>query len=357
MEIKITLKPESDLKPLFDDPLKLKFGQHFTDYMFTYLYTEGKGWHSPEIKPYQPLMLEPAAAVFHYGQEIFEGQKAYKSKDDKILMFRPQENAKRFNQSMNRMSMPSVPEEDFLQAEEELLKLESRWIPKAKGAALYMRPTGIATEPALGVRPATEYMFFIILCPVGPYYSTGFNPVSLWVSEEYSRAGEGGTGSAKAGGNYGGSLFAGKKATERGYNQVLWLDAKEHRYVEEVGAMNIFFVMDKQLVTPPLGGTILPGITRKSVLHMAKDLGLEPVERRLDIQEVCEGIESGKVKEIFGAGTAAVISPVGKLAYKGKEYVVNDNVTGPIAQKFFDTVTGIQYGELEDKYNWVYEVK
>ncbi len=357
MEIKKTLLPDSKLKPLFADPLALKFGQHFTDYMFTLWYKEGKGWHSPEIKPYGPLPLEPSAAVFHYGQEIFEGQKAYKSKQNQILMFRPDENAKRFNMSMTRMSMPTIPEADFLHYEEELLKLEQRWIPQVKGAALYLRPTGIATEAALGVRPATEYLFFIILCPVGPYYSTGFNPVSLWVSEEYSRAGEGGTGAAKAGGNYGGSLIASKKASAMGCNQVLWLDAREHRYVEEVGAMNILFVMGNKLVTPPLKGTILPGITRKSLLHLSADLGLEPEERPLAIDEVIEGIQSGKVTEIFGAGTAAVVSPVGKIRFRDKEYVINNNQTGPWTQKFFDTLTGIQYGELEDKYGWVHVVK
>jgi branched-chain amino acid aminotransferase len=357
MEIKTTYLPKEELKELFTDPLKLQFGKNFTDYMFTLSYNEGRGWHSPEIKPYQPLMMDPAAAVFHYGQEIFEGQKAYKSKNNEILMFRPEENAKRFNQSMTRMSMPEVPVEDFVRYEEELLKLEERWIPNIKGAALYMRPTGIATEPALGVKPSNQYLFFIILSPVGPYYSTGFNPVSLWVSREFSRAGEGGTGSAKAGGNYGGSLLASKKAAELGYNQVLWLDAKDHKYVEEVGAMNILFVKGDKLVTPPLGGTILPGITRKSVLQLAPDLGLEAQERPITIDEVMEGIESGEIKEVFGAGTAAVISPVGKIAYEGKEVVINNNETGPLAQKFFDTLTGIQYGELEDKYNWVHKVK
>jgi branched-chain amino acid aminotransferase len=357
MEIKKTLLPVEKLKPLYDDALKLKFGKHFTDYMFTLEYQEGQGWHSAEIKPYQPLVLEPSAAVFHYGQEIFEGQKAYKSKQDEILLFRPRENAKRFNRSMTRMSMPEIPVEDFLHYEEELLKLEERWIPKQKGASLYIRPTGIAVEPSLGVKPADRYLFFIILSPSGPYYSTGFNPVSLWVSTDYSRAGEGGTGDAKAGGNYGGSLAATRVAFQHGYNQVLWLDAKEHRYVEEVGAMNIFFLMDNKLITPPLTGTVLPGITRQSLLEMAPDLGIEAVEKRITIDEVVAAIASGKVTEIFGTGTAAVISPVGKLNYKNKEYTLNNNQTGPWTQKFFDLLTGIQYGESEDKYGWVHRVK
>jgi len=357
MDIKKTLLPNDKLKPLFDDPLKLKFGQQFTDYMFTMNYKEGKGWYSPEIKPYQPLAMDPAAMVFHYGQEIFEGQKAYKSAKDQILLFRPDENAKRFNRSMTRMSMPEIPVEDFIHIEEELLKLEERWIPTPKGASLYIRPTGIASEPALGVRPATEYLFFIILSPVGAYYSTGFNPVSLYVCTEYSRAGEGGTGAAKAGGNYGGSLAGICSALKKGYNQVLWLDDKEHRYIEEVGAMNILFVMDNKLVTPPLTGTILPGITRKSILEIAPDLGIQPIEKRITIEEVVDGIQSGRITEVFGAGTAAVVSPVGKITYKEKEYTINNNQTGPWTQKFFDTLTGIQYGELEDKYNWVHVVK
>ncbi|MCP5106920.1 MAG: branched-chain amino acid aminotransferase [bacterium] len=357
MDLKKTILAPEKLKPLYEDAAKLKFGNTFSDYMFTMNYTEGEGWYSPEIKPHQPLVLDPAAAVFHYGQEIFEGQKAYKSKQNEILLFRPAENAKRFNDSMRRMSMPEIPVQDFIHYEEELLKLEKRWIPTKKGTSLYMRPTGIATEPTLGIKPSSRYLFFIILSPVGAYYSSGFKPCSLWVSTEYSRAAEGGTGEAKAGGNYGGSLAATKIALQKGYNQVLWLDSKEHRFVEEVGAMNIFFVMENKLVTPALTGTILPGITRKSVLQLAPDLGLEPEERAIAIEEVVEGIEAGKVTEIFGAGTAAVISPVGMLSYEDKEYTVNNNETGTFSQMFFDTLTGIQYGELDDKYNWVHTVK
>lgn len=357
MTIKKTLLPEKELKPLFKDPLQLGFGQTYTDHMFTLEYDSEKGWHNAEIKPYQPLKLDPAAKVLHYGQEIFEGQKAYKSPSGEILTFRPRENAKRFLNSLKRMCMAELDVDDFLYYENELLKIEERWIPTVKGTSLYIRPTAIATEAGLGVKAATKYLFFIILSPVGAYFKEGFNPIGLWVSDEFSRAAEGGTGTAKAGGNYAGSLFASRIANENGYSQVLWLDAKEHKYIEEVGAMNILFVIDNKLVTAPLQGTILPGITRKSVLELAKDLGIEPVERKISIDEVTEGIESGKVTEIFGAGTAAVISPVGKLNYKGKEYVVNDNKTGPWSQKFFDTLTGIQYGELEDKYNWVYKVK
>lgn len=357
MEIKKILLPAEKLKPLYDDPIKLKFGINFTDYMFTMPYSEVEGWYSPKIVPYQPLVLDPAASVFHYGQEVFEGQKAYKSKQNEILLFRPEENARRFNYSMRRLSMPEIPLEDFIYYEEELVKLDERWIPSENGASLYIRPTAIATEPALGVKPANQYLFFIILSPVGAYFSTGFNPISLLVSTEYTRAAEGGTGDAKAGGNYGASLVATGEALKKGYNQVLWLDSKEHRYVEEVGAMNIFFVIDNKLVTPELTGTILPGVTRKSALEIAPDLGIEPVEKSITIDEVIDGIESGKVAEIFSVGTAAVVSPVGKINYNDKEYIINNNETGPWAQKLFDTLTGIQYGNLEDKYNWVYKVK
>jgi len=345
------------LKPLFDDPLLLPFGRHFTDHMFTMEFTPDKGWGQPRIKPYGPLVLDPSANVFHYSQEIFEGQKAYLSPKGEILMFRPQENARRLSRSLKRMCMPEIPEAMVLEAESELLKVEKRWVPAKKGASLYIRPTVIGTEAALGIKPSSTYLFYIILSPVGPYFKEGFNPVSLWVSDVYSRAGSGGTGEAKTGGNYAGSLLATREATQKGYSQVLWLDAAEHRYVEEVGAMNIFFVMDNKLVTPALGGTILQGITRKSVLELARDLGIEADERRVTIDEVIEGIASGKVSEIFGAGTAAVISPVGKLAFRGRDHVVNGNQTGPWAKKFFDTLVGIQYGELEDRHGWVYVVR
>lgn len=272
-------------------------------------------------------------------------------------MFRPQENARRLNRSLRRMCMPEIPEETILEAERELLKVEARWVPAQKGASLYIRPTVIGTEAALGIKPSSSYLFFIILSPVGPYFKEGFNPVSLWVSDTYSRAGSGGTGEAKTGGNYAGSLLATLEATRNGYSQVLWLDDCEHRYVEEVGAMNIFFVIDGRLVTPALGGTILQGITRKSVLELAPEVGIECQERRIAIDEVVEGIASGKVTEVFGAGTAAVISPVGRIGYRGRDYAVNGGQVGPWARKFYDTLTGIQYGELEDKRGWVYAVR
>jgi branched-chain amino acid aminotransferase len=357
MKINIELIAQEKLKPLFTDPLKLPFGRYFTDYMFSMEYSQGQGWKNPRIKPYQPLVLEPSANVFHYSQEVFEGQKAYQSKKGDILLFRPLENARRFNRSLKRLCMPEIDEEIFLQAECELLKLEKRWIPTQKGASLYIRPTVIGTEPALGIKASSEFIFFIILSPVGPYFKEGFNPVSLWVSDTYSRAGNGGTGEAKTGGNYAGSLLATRQAQENGYSQVLWLDAGEHRYVEEVGAMNIFFILDGKLVTPALGGTILHGITRQSVLDLAPALGIPVEERRIAIEEVIAGINSGKLSEIFGAGTAAVISPVGKIGFHGKDYIVNNNRTGIWSQTFFDTLIGLQYGEIPDKYGWMYLVK
>ncbi|MCU0276070.1 MAG: branched-chain amino acid aminotransferase [Acidobacteria bacterium] len=356
MDIARELVAKEKLKPLFEDPLKLPFGRNFTDHMFTMEYVPASGWIRPCIKPYGPLALDPSANVFHYSQEVFEGQKAYKSAPGEVLMFRPRENARRLNRSLRRMCMPEIAENDILEAECELLKVERRWVPAVKGASLYIRPTVIGTEAALGIKPSSEYLFYIILSPVGPYFKEGFNPVSLWVSDTYSRAGSGGTGEAKTGGNYAGSLLATLEATKKGYSQVLWLDAGEHRYVEEVGAMNIFFVIDNKLVTPALSGTILQGITRKSVMELAPELGIAVEERRIAIDEVVAGIASGRVSEVFGAGTAAVISPVGKIAYRGQDYVVDNNRTGPWAQKFFDTLTGIQYGELADTRGWVYVV-
>lgn len=355
MNIKTTLQSPEKLKPLFPDPLKLPFGRYFTDYMFTMEYTPENGWHNAEIKPYQPLVLEPSANVFHYSQEVFEGQKSYLSPQGDILLFRPFDNARRLNRSLERMCMPTIPEEDFVAAESAILKLEKRWVPRVKGAALYLRPAVIGTEAALGVRASTKFLFFIILSPVGAYFQEGFNPVALWVSDSYIRAAEGGTGEAKTGGNYAATLLPATQAGKKGYSQVLWLDAREHRYVEEVGAMNIFFVIDGKLVTPALSGSILQGVTRRSVLQLAPDLGLEVEERQIGIDEVTEGIRSGRLTEAFGAGTAAVISPFGRIHYKDTDYKICD-VTGPVARKLFDTLTAIQGGELPDKHGWVYKV-
>jgi branched-chain amino acid aminotransferase len=356
MDITQTLLPTEKLKPLYTDPLKLVFGRNFTDYMFTMEYRKGAGWTNAQIKPYQALALDPAANVLHYSQEVFEGMKAYKSKKGEILLFRPRDNARRLNQSLRRLCMPELPEDVFMEGLSQLIKLEQRWIPSTVGASLYIRPAAIGTEAALGVKASEEYLFFIILCPVGPYFPEGFNPVGLWVSDDYTRAALGGTGEAKTGGNYAGSLMGSQRAKEKGYSQVLWLDAIERRYIEEVGAMNIFFVMDGKLITPKLTGSILQGITRKSVIQIAPELGIAVEERSITIDEITQGIEAGRVTEAFGSGTAAVISPVGKICYKEKEYKICDT-TGPWARKFFDTLAGIQYGDLPDKYGWVAKVK
>ncbi len=352
MEFEKELKPESELKPL-PDPDKLGFGIHFTDHMFIMDYQEGKGWHSPRIVPYQNFSLDPASVVFHYGQAIFEGLKAYKGKDGRIRLFRPRENTKRLNRSAWRMCIPQMDEELVLKAIKEIVKVDSRWVPDQHGTSLYIRPFIIATEAFLGVRPSKEYIFSIILSPVGAYYAEGFNPVKIFVTEKYVRAAKGGVGEAKTAGNYAASLMASEEAKELGFTQVLWLDAAERKYIEEVGTMNIFFLLDDTLVTPALSGSILPGITRDSVIHLAKDWGIKVEERPISINEVMEKAESGQLKECFGSGTAAVISPVGSLYYKGKSYMVNGGKTGELAQRLFDEITGIQYGEKEDKYGWI----
>jgi len=353
--IKKILLPSAKLKPLFTDASKLQFGCTFTDYMFTMEYTPEKGWHDATIKPYQALSLDPAASVLHYGQEVFEGQKAYQANDGKILLFRSQENAKRLNTSLKRLCMPEIPEEIYLEAVYELVKLEKRWIPQEVGTSLYIRPVVIATEPVLGVKASRNYLFYIILSPTAGYFQGGFNPIGLWVSEFFIRAAIGGTGEAKTGGNYASSILVGQEAQKNGYNQVLWLDAQEHKYIEEVGASNIFFVIGEKLVTPKLSGSILSGITRKSVLQIANDLGIQTEERAITIQEVVDGIKSGLIKEIFGSGTAAVIIPVGKICYKKQEYVISHE-PGVWTQKFYTALTDIQYGKVTDPYGWMIEV-
>ncbi|MBM7853965.1 branched-chain amino acid aminotransferase [Desulfohalotomaculum tongense] len=356
MKIYLEPIPERELKPLFEDAGKLIFGRIFTDRMFTMKYNAEKGWHDAKIEKYKSFSLDPAACVLHYSQEIFEGLKAYVSEDGRVLMFRPEENVRRMNRSARRLCMPEIPEEDFLQAMKELIMTEKRWIPRAPGTSLYVRPTMLGTEAFLGVHPAAEYLFYIILSPVGPYFKDGFNPVSIYVEDTLVRAVVGGVGDIKTGGNYAASLMAGLKAKEKGFSQVLWLDAKEHKYVEEVGAMNIFFVYGDQLVTPSLSGSILPGITRASVLELAADMGYRVEERAIAIDEVLEEISSGRITEVFGSGTAAVVSPVGSLHYKGQNYVVNNNQVGEVTKAIYTRLIDIQYGKAEDKFGWVCEL-
>lgn len=355
VEITVEKRPDSELKPLFADSSKLGFGRVFTDHMFTmYFRKDAGGWVDPKIGPYQNLSLAPSTIVFHYAQEIFEGTKAFVGPDNGIRLFRPERNIQRMNNSARRLCMPTVPDDLFMQAIVELVNVEKRWIPREPGTALYIRPTLMGIDPFLGVRASNDYLFFIILSPVGPYYPQGFNPIPLYVCHEYVRAAKGGIGEAKAGANYAASLLAGELARQRGCSQVLWLDPLERKYVEEVGAMNMFFVLNgTTVVTPPLSGSILPGVTRASVLELAPTLGFQVEERRIALDEVLSGIKDGVVTEIFGAGTAAVISPVGRLVDASEEYVINDNQVGPVARKLYDTLTGIQRGSLPDPFGWV----
>lgn len=356
MEIYVEPIADDDLKPLFDDPAQLGFGSIFTDRMFTVKYSKEAGWHDAKITKYQSFTFDPASCVLHYSQEIFEGLKAYAGENGQALLFRPEENARRMNRSAKRLCMPELPVEYFIQALKELIMLEKRWIPRSPGTSLYIRPTMIATQPFLGVHPADEYIFYIILSPVGPYFKTGFKPVGIYVEDKLVRSVVGGVGDIKTGGNYAASLMGARKAEEKGFSQVLWLDAKEHKYVEEVGAMNMFFVIDNKLVTPKLTGSILPGITRDSVLKLAAGMGYQVEERLITVDEVIEGIASGAVTEAFGSGTAAVISPVGALYYQDKNYIVNNNEVGPVTKALYNRLVNIQYGREKDEYGWVMEL-
>lgn len=354
--IKVQELTQEDMKAKFSDEKSLRFGQIFTDRMFLQEYNNGE-WQEACIKKKEPFQLDPAAVVFHYGQEIFEGMKAYIHPNDEIALFRPFKNAKRFNKSAIRMGMPTVATEFFVWAIEELVKLEREWIPRLKGASLYIRPTMIATESFLGVRPSASYFYYIILSPSGPFFPEGFKPVDIYVSSKYSRAAPGGTGEAKCGGNYAASLAASQEAIQANCQQVLWLDAAERRYVEEVGAMNILFVKDEEIVTSPLTGTILDGVTRNSLFALAPDIGFTIREQLISIDEVIEGIQSGRLTEVFGCGTAAIIAPVGGLVYKKEHYSVNDGQVGPVAQSLYDELTAIQYGEKEDPYGWIHKIE
>lgn len=356
MDIKILPLDENKLKtPPTDD---FGFGNKFSNRMFSQKYTPELGWHDAQIGPYAPFTLEPATAVFHYAQEIFEGTKAYRCPDGHINLFRPWENMKRFNNSARRMAMAPVDEEEHLSAIVKLIELEQEWVPTYPGASLYIRPTMIATDAALGVHASHSYLHFVIVGPVGPYFKGGFSPVPVFISDKYRRAVRGGVGDAKTGGNYAASLFVGADAQARGYSQVLWLDAIEGRFIEEVGAMNICFVYNgRKIVTPPLTGSILPGVTRQSVLELGRDLGYEVAEEMLDVHEVLADIQSGKISEVFGCGTAAVIAPVGKFGFQDKEYIINDYQSGPVAKHLYDELTGIQYGRMPDRFGWTLTIE
>jgi branched-chain amino acid aminotransferase len=338
------------------DESTLVFGRSFSDHMAISDYRAG-GWKDARIVPYQNICLAPAAMVLHYGQGIFEGMKAYRTANGRIQLFRPYKNFERMNHSAQRLCMPTMDVEDQFALLESLLRKDHEWIPRSKGSSLYIRPTMIASEAHLGVRPANEYIYFIITGPVGAYYAEGFKPISIYVSDEFVRAVRGGVGEAKTMGNYAASLYATEKAKKKGFTQVLWLDGVERRFIEEVGTMNIFFRINDDLITPPLTGSILPGITRDSVIALAKHWGLGVQERPIAIQECVEAIQSGAMQEIFGSGTAAVISPVGSLSYKNITYTVQDGSAGELARRLHDEIIGIQYGEEEDVFGWVHVVR
>ena len=355
MDIKITRIDNPKQKP---DPNKLGFGQYFTDHMFIMDWTEGRGWHDARIVPYGPLEMSPASTALHYGAEIFEGMKAYHTQDGKVQLFRPYENAKRLNSSAERLCLPELPEDDFVEAVKALVSIDKDWVPTAPGTSLYVRPFMIGDDHTLGVHGVHHALFIVILSPVGSYYKEGLNPVSIMIETEDVRvAGKGGTGYTKCGGNYAASTRAGKKAELKGYSQVLWLDAVERKYIEEVGAMNVMFKINGEVVTPALVGSILPGITRKSCLHILEDKGIKAVEKRITLDELTAAVENGTLEEAWGTGTAAVISPIGLLEVNGKKYVINDGKIGEVSQMLYDEITGIQSGKKPDKYNWTVEVK
>lgn len=349
MEIKITKTTNPKEKM---DPTKLTFGTEFTDHMFVMDYEEGKGWHNAQILPYGPIELSPAAMVLHYAQETFEGLKAYRLPDGNIQFFRPYENARRLNRSNERMCIPEIDEEDFMEGLRALVELDKDWVPSAEGTSLYIRPFVFATDPFVGVRVSKTYKFIIILSPVGAYYATGLQPTHMYVEEHYARTVKGGTGEAKCGGNYASSLAAQEKAGKLGYQQILWLDSLEHKYIEEVGTSNVIFKIDGEFITPSLSGTILAGITRKSILELLRYWGETVVERQITIDELAKAYKEGKVEEVFATGTAAVISPIGSLTYKDEKMVFNNGEIGSYCQKVYDTLFGIQTGKIEDPFDW-----
>ena len=353
MDIKFIKREELQEKP---DQKKLGFGKYFADYMFTMDYDEGIGWHDATIRPYGPIEMNPATVVLHYAQETFEGLKAYRRADGQIQLFRPEMNARRMINSNERLCMATIPEDMFIEAVNALVKAEEDWVPSEPETSLYIRPFAFACESSLGVHKSKAYKFVIILSPVGAYYAEGLAPVKIMVEDEYVRAVQGGTGFTKCGGNYAGSIIGQVKAEKYGCSQVLWLDGRERKYVEEVGAMNIMFKIDGEIYTAPTVGTVLPGITRMSCIELLKDWGYTVHEERFTIDFIMEAAKNGKLEEVFGTGTAAVISPVGGLTYEGESIEINDFKTGELTQKLYDTLTGIQFGKLDDNMGWIVKV-
>lgn len=334
----------------------LGFGKHFTDHMFRMDWNREQGWHQARICPYQSFQLDPAATVLHYGQAVFEGLKAYRGENGQIFLFRPLDNLERMNRGAVRMSMPRFSVDLVLQGLKALVYLDRDWIPDANGASLYLRPTMIGIDPYLGLKPADTYIFYLIMSPVGSYYGGGFSPTKIYVCRDYARAVKGGVGEVKTAGNYAASLLAYEMANKAGYTQVLWLDACERRYIEEVGTSNIFFMLGDTVVTPPLGGSILGGITRDSVIKLTRSWDIEVVERPVTIDEVLAAAQDGTLKEAFATGTAAVISPVGELFCDDTGYPINQGGAGPLAERLFKELQAIQYGRSEDPFNWTMRV-
>lgn len=334
----------------------LGFGQHFTDHMFLMDFEAGRGWHSPRLVPYAPLAIDPAASIVQYAQGLFDGCKAIRGHDGKVRLFRPERHCERMTHGATRMAMPMVTADVMLHALVEFVRLEQDWVPSAPNTALYLRPTIIGTEPFLGVRPSRTYTFFIIGSPVGAYYAEGFDPVSIWIEEDSVRAARGGLGAVKAGANYAASLYAAERARARGYAQVLWLDAAEHKYLEEVGTMNLFVQIGDVFLTPPLEGSILDGVTRNSILALLRDWRCEVIERPITVDELARAYAEGRLKEVFGCGTGAVISPVGELGYKDKRMIINDRRPGAMSQRLFHELTGIQQGRIPDHRGWLVAV-
>ena len=350
MDIQVTLTDHPKQKP---DQNQLGFGKYFTDHMFLMDYDKEHGWHDPRIVPYGPIPMDPSCACLHYAQEIFEGMKAYRTAEGKIQFFRPQENFKRLNNSCKRLVIPELDEELLLEGLKKLVEVETDWVPSIPGASLYIRPFIVANQEVLGVHPSARYIYCVILSPSGAYYATGLNPVKIYVETNYVRASRGGMGEVKTGGNYAASLIAQEEAEKQGYSQVLWLDGVERKYVEEVGAMNVFFKIDGEIVTPELDGSILPGITRKSVIELLKSWGMKVSERKLSIDELEQAAKDGRLEEAWGTGTAAVISPIGELKCRDTVTVVNNNQIGPVSQKLYDTLTDIQWGRTADTFGWI----
>ncbi len=349
MEIKITKSENLKAKP---DSSTLGFGKIFTDHMFVADYSKEEGWHDARIIPYGNISISPASTTLHYGTEIFEGLKAYRTADGSIQLFRPIENARRLNRSADRLCLPEFPEEDFLEALKTLIDLDRDWVPSEPNTSLYIRPFLFGNDETLGVHAVNHATFMIILSPVGSYYKEGLNPVSIMIEDQDVRAVRGGTGEAKCGGNYAASNRAGDRAEKKGYSQVLWLDGVERKYIEEVGAMNVMFKINGTVVTPKLTGSILPGITRKSIIELLKDEGYKVEERLLSVDELAASMADGTLEEAWGCGTAAVVSPIGELCYKDQVYTVNEGKIGELTQHLYDTLTGIQWGKSEDKYGW-----